>query len=81
MIIRNNDLPREDIEGYAGGQGVLEFTTLVPTELLKMKPNSSRSSASSQALVSANMLMWTILKSTIFSAATASLSTTAKKLL
>ena len=35
MIIRNNDLPREDIEGYAGGQGVLEFTTLVPTELLK----------------------------------------------
>ena len=34
MIIRNNDLPREDIEGYAGGQGVLEFTTLVPTELL-----------------------------------------------
>ena len=24
MIIRNNDLPREDIEGYAGGQGVLE---------------------------------------------------------
>ena len=35
MLIRNNDLPREDIEGYAGGQGVLEFTTLVPTELLK----------------------------------------------
>ena len=35
MIIRNNDLPREDIEGYAGGQGVLEFTKLVPTELLK----------------------------------------------
>lgn len=35
MIIRNNDLPRESIEGYAGGQGVLEFTTLLPTELLK----------------------------------------------
>ena len=35
MIIRNNDLPREDIEGYAGGQGVLEFTTLVPSYLHK----------------------------------------------
>lgn len=35
MIIRNNDQVRENIEGYAGGSGVLEFTTLVPTELLK----------------------------------------------
>ena len=34
MIIRNNDLQREKIEGYAGGQGLLEFTTLLPTELL-----------------------------------------------
>lgn len=35
MIIRANELAKENIEGYAGGQGVLEFTTLVPTELLK----------------------------------------------
>lgn len=35
MIIRDNEQQRENIEGYAGGQGILEFTTLVPTELLK----------------------------------------------
>ena len=35
MIIRDKEQLRENIEGYAGGQGVLEFTTLVPAELLK----------------------------------------------
>ena len=35
MIIRDKDQVRENIENYAGGQGMIEFTHMVPTELLK----------------------------------------------
>lgn len=35
MIIKDQDQIRENIENYAGGEGIIEFNTIVPTELLK----------------------------------------------